>query len=397
VTHIFFQTHINGLNHRLPGFAFLNVAVDAVFDKNLLQRSEVEFLLQVVLSGFPTPCGAVPLVFSVEIRSISFTSVNSGLLSTMTQQLGLMLTSQSVKSIERVNGHIGTDAGLEFDFDVNFGGDLIHHFFDLDLAFFVGFEDASIRSPVVTPKGISVICSVFLSFPDFCTHANFTAPRATVVVGRHQSGRRWENRDKFRLPAFQTRNAGFDDFDEIVGHDFGAQAHRNTLRAVREHQREFHRQIHGFALATVVAQLPYRGVVVEGHIQRELGQARLNITRRSGRIARAVIAPVALTVNQQFFLAHVHHRVANGRVAVRVVLHRLSDEVGHLVVAPVVLLEHGVQDTPLHGFQAVFNGRHGAFEDYVGGIIQKIILVHPRQGDNGIFSVRAPFTPAPKK
>ena len=63
----------------------------------------------------------------------------------------------------------------------------------------------------------------------------------------------------------------------------------------------------------------------------------------------------------------------------RVVLHGLSHDVGHLVVASVVDDLHGVQDTPLHGFEAVLDMGYGAFENHVRSVVQEPVLIHARQ------------------
>ena len=110
--------------------------------------------------------------------------------------------------------------------------------------------------------------------------------------------------------------------------------------------------------------------------------------RRASIYRGAVVSPVALTVNEQVFLAHIHERVADSGIAVRVVLHGLTNKVGHLVVASVVLLEHGVQNAALNGFETVFHRRHGAFENDIAGIVQEIILIHATEGYYGVFTVK---------
>ena len=62
-------------------------------------------------------------------------------------------------------------------------------------------------------------------------------------------------------------------------------------------------------------------------------------------------------------------RFAYGGVAMRVLLHGLADDVGDLVVAAVVHFAHGVQNTALYRLETVFDGRHGALEDDVRGIV----------------------------
>ena len=62
-----------------------------------------------------------------------------------------------------------------------------------------------------------------------------------------------------------------------------------------------------------------------------------------------------------------------------VILHRQTHDVGHLVEVAVVGLLHGVHDASLHGLEAVLDVRHGALENYIGGIVEKPVLVHAAQ------------------
>ena len=63
----------------------------------------------------------------------------------------------------------------------------------------------------------------------------------------------------------------------------------------------------------------------------------------------------------------------------RVKLHGVTHDVGHLVVASVVHTLHRVKDTALHRFQAVLDMRHGTLQNNIRGIIQEPILIHTAQ------------------
>jgi hypothetical protein len=72
---------------------------------------------------------------------------------------------------------------------------------------------------------------------------------------------------------------------------------------------------------------------------------------------------------------------------VRVVLHGLPNDVGDFVVTPVVHFPHSVEYPPLYGLQPINNAGYGAFQNYVGSIVQEIILVHPLEGDDVFLAV----------
>jgi hypothetical protein len=62
---------------------------------------------------------------------------------------------------------------------------------------------------------------------------------------------------------------------------------------------------------------------------------------------------------------------------VRMVLHRVADDIGHLDEPAVVLFMQGPEDAPLHGLQAVGEVRDGAITDDIAGVIEKA-AVHAR-------------------
>ena len=64
-------------------------------------------------------------------------------------------------------------------------------------------------------------------------------------------------------------------------------------------------------------------------------------------------------------------------------LHRVSHNVRHLVVSPVIHALHGVQDASLHGFQAIFDMWHGTIENGIAGIVEEPVLIHTAQMMHG--------------
>jgi hypothetical protein len=75
-------------------------------------------------------------------------------------------------------------------------------------------------------------------------------------------------------------------------------------------------------------------------------------------------------------LAKANESFSDGGVAVRVIFHRLSDDVSDLVEAAVVHALHGVEDAALDGFQAVIQVGDGALEDDVAGVVEEPVTIH---------------------
>ena len=64
-------------------------------------------------------------------------------------------------------------------------------------------------------------------------------------------------------------------------------------------------------------------------------------------------------------------------------LHRFAHHVGYFVVPAVVHALHGVQDAPLNRLQTVLDMGHGALQNDVRGVVEKPVLVHPREVMHG--------------
>ena len=185
----------------------------------------------------------------------------------------------------------------------------------------------------------------------------------------------------------QDVDGGVDQLVEVVGQDFGGHTHAHTVHALREQQRELDGQRDGLLVAAVVRDLPVGGLVVEDHLQGELGEARLDVTGGSRRVAGQDVTPVTLRVDDVVLLPHRHEGGVDGLVAVRVVFHRVTHDVGHLVVTPVLQFVHRVENTPLHRLEAVIDIREGAVEDNIGGVVQEPLPVH-RLHKNDFMKIR---------
>ena len=129
--------------------------------------------------------------------------------------------------------------------------------------------------------------------------------------------------------------------------------------------------------------MPVGGLGVEHRVEGKLGKTGFDVSSGSSTVAGQYVAPVALGVDEQLLLAQLHQRVAYRHVAVGVQLHRLAHHVGHLIISAVVHALHGVQYASLHRLQTVLDMRHGTFQDYVAGVIQKPVLVHSRKVMHG--------------
>ena len=182
-----------------------------------------------------------------------------------------------------------------------------------------------------------------------------------------------------KLLALQVADGGIAKLARIVGQDFGRETYGNAFGALCQEKRKLDGQRNRFFVAAVVAEFPLGSLGIEEHVEGEFGEARFDVTRSCGRVARQDVTPVALAVHQQVFLSQLHKSVADGGIAVGVKLHGVAHDVGYFVVAAVVQAFHRVQDASLYGFQTVAQVGHGAFENHIRGVVQKPVLVHTCQ------------------
>ena len=235
----------------------------------------------------------------------------------------------------------------------------------------------SISAPVVVPKGISVMRSIaFFLGGDAGADPDFAAAQAVAVVGGVHDAAGGEIREQGERLVAQHGDGGFDEFVEIVRQHLAGEADGDALDALGEQQREFHRQRVRLLAAAVVAGQPVGGLRVEDDLVGELREAGLDVSRGGRAVAGEGVAPVSLGVDEQVLLAEADDGGTDRLVAVRVVVHRVSDDPGDLVVAAVVDFIHGVEDAALDRLEAVVEVGHRAFEDDVAGVIEEIIGIH---------------------
>ena len=291
------------------------------------------------------------------------------------------------KGIQSVDGLVGRHPVGQVAHDLHFGSRVVVDLLDGDAFLLVGLEDAFDEHPggdAVRQLGddyrLALVVVVHLGADAQA------AAQCRIVVLRHiyqpACGEVGEYLKRF---LFQYLDRSFEQFAEIIGQDVRRQRDGDTLCPLGQEQGELDRQGHRLLFSAVVAGLPLGGLRVEHHLFGKLGEACLDITSGGGAVARQYVAPVTLAVHQQVLLPQVHQRVVDGGVAVGVVEHGGTHDVGHLGVAAVVGLLHGMHDAPLHRLQAVVDVGHRTVQYDVGGIVNPIFAKHAAQRQRGAF------------
>ena len=160
------------------------------------------------------------------------------------------------------------------------------------------------------------------------------------------------------------------------------QADGDALRPLLEQQRELDGQGLRLLVPAVIAGQPVGRLRIEKRRLGKGGQGGLDVTGCGGAVSGEDVAPVSLAVQCELPLANLHHGVADARIPVGVILHRVADGIGHLVETAIVHLLQGVQDAALDRLQSVVEVRNRPLEDHIGGIIEEVLVVHPLDADD---------------
>ena len=153
----------------------------------------------------------------------------------------------------------------------------------------------------------------------------------------------------------------------------------DTFCTLRKQDRELHGKFHRLLVTAVIRGHPVGDLRIEHDLLGEFAQSCLDVTRRRIGVTCEYVTPVTLAVNQIVSLADPYKGSEDGLVAVRVELHRLSDDVGNLCVAAVIYTPHGVEYTSLHRLESVYEVWYSSVEDGVGCIVDVPVLEHAGQ------------------
>ena len=160
--------------------------------------------------------------------------------------------------------------------------------------------------------------------------------------------------------------------------DHGAHTYRNAFGPLDKDYRDLGREHQRLLGSAVIAVYVGSQLRVVEHLLGKRQEAAFDVPAGSGGLACKDVAVVSLLLYEQVAVGQFDQRAVDGGIAVRVVLHGLAHNVGHLVELAVVHGDKGVQYTPLHRLEAVHQIRDCAVADYIGGILQEIIFIKLR-------------------
>ena len=353
--------------------------IDALLDEDLLQRGKEELLLQLVAPDLQFLAQQFLGVVHVAAQYVAdgeklwFLPVDDA-------AVGRDVDLAVCEGIEGVDGLVARRARGEVHLYLHLRGGHVVHASDLQFALLHGLGDGVLHALCrLRERHLADDECLRVELLYLRPHLDHAAPLSVVVARGVDAAARGEVGVEAEGLAAQVAHGGVADLVEVVGKDLRRQADGNALRALGQEERKLHGERHGLLVASVVGVLPLGGLRVEDRLQRKLRQACLDVAGCGRAVACEDVAPVALRVDEQVFLAELHEGVADGGVAMGVKLHRVAHDIGHLVVASVVHALHRVEDAPLHGLQAVADGGHGTFQDHIARIVEKPVFVHPRQ------------------
>ena len=357
---------VDGFNDQLPSFMLLlQFLVDLLFEEDLFERCVMPFGFELFKPDLQFSLQQVAGLVRRNTQQVRYADEYRTIVNDHTGVRGDAHFAVG-EGVECIDGDVRGNPRRQFDIDLHFCRCVVGHFLDLDLALIVGLDDrihqlGGRHTIGDIPDHDVLLIDLFDMCPTTDPSAAFT-----IIVGSgidHAAGE--EIGQQLEFLSAQVLDRGIDQFIEIMGQDLGGKSHCDAVGTLREQEREFHRKGDGLLLAAVVTQLPFGGFVIEGHFEGELAEPGLDVSGGGSIITRTDISPVALGIDEQVLLSQIHQGILDTGVTMRMILHRLADDVRRLVEAPIVHFLHGMEDASLHGFQAVFYGRHRPFQDHV--------------------------------
>ena len=353
--------------------------VDAVLEKDALQGIVMPFVLQFAEFDFELlpedVAGMEGIVFEDVVHREELRLV-------ILDDAGVRVEGRLAvgEGVQGVDGLVGRDVVGKVQDDLHLLGGHVIDFLDLDLAFVLGLDDRIDEHMGGLAEGkLGDGDGVLVHLLDPGPHLDLAAPLPLVVFGTVGDAAGGEvGIDLVGFP-LENGDGGVEQFVEVVGEDFRGHADGDAFRPLRQQEREADRQFGRLLVAAVVGGHPRGDFLVEEHFLGETGEPGFDVTGSGIAVACEDVAPVPLAVDEEAFLSDRDESAQDGGVSVRVVLHGLADDVGHLGVAPVVHLAHRVEDPPLHRLEAVDDMRYGPLQDHIGGIVQEPVLEHARQ------------------
>ena len=129
--HEFAQAFFNRFEDFGPGFAFLNLAVNAIFDENLLQRGVVPLLPQLLLPDFEFTLQQPHGGFSALAQHI-FHAHKAGLVIDNDASVGRDADFTIGEGVQCIHCEVGAHAGGQLHLNLHVGGRVVDHLLNLD-------------------------------------------------------------------------------------------------------------------------------------------------------------------------------------------------------------------------------------------------------------------------
>ena len=361
----------------LPGaLVLLEDLVDAVLEEDALERIPVPLVLQLAELDFELAAQDVAGVVGVVLEDVVH---GEELRLAVLDDAGVRGDGGLAvrEGVEGVDGLVRGYVVGEVDDDLDLLRGHVLDLLDLDLALFAGLQDGVDQHVGGLPVGdFRDVDRVLVDLLDLGADLDDAAALAGVVLAAvGVAAGREVGIELIRLLP-QDGDGGVEKLVEVVRENLGGHTDGDAFRALREQERETHRELGRLLVAAVVGGHPAGDLRVEDHFLGEFRQAGLDVTRGGVGVAGQDVTPVTLAVHQEALLADGDEGAEDGGVAVGVVLHRLADDVRDLGVVAVVHLVHGVQHAALDRLEAVHDVRHRTVEDDVGRVIQEPVLEH---------------------
>ena len=363
----------DGLHDPVLGLLLLDSLIDALLDEDLLQRAGVDPIFDFSLFnpqlGFEDIDEAVDVVLQHlgdghDTRQVTIDDEER-------HRDRHLAVGEGIQGIHHVSG-IDAAGQLDLYLDILGGEVLDGGNLHLVLArrIFDGVDQRFRRRAV---RNLAHDDTLLVRGIEPGPHEDLTV--AVFVVGHVHHAAGGKVREHLEGLVLHVADLRFEQFDQVVGHDLRRHRRGDAFGALRQQQRDPHRQDDGLLVAPIVRFHKLGHLRIKDDLPGHGGQPALDIARRRRHITRIDVAEVPLLVDGHILVGQHDEGREDRRISMRVILHTLADDIGHLVEALVVHLMQRMQDPPLHRLQPIIKMRNRPLLDGIRGVLDVILVV----------------------
>ena len=150
-----------------------------------------------------------------------------------------------------------------------------------------------------------------------------------------------------------------------MGKNHRGHSDSDTYRSLYYHNRYLCREHDRFLASAIIAVRKLRNLRIIKDLLRKGLHAAFDVSGCSCTIACEEVTIVSLFLDEELSIREVYKSLVNRGIAMRMVFHGLSDDVGDLHETSIIHREERVHDSSLHRLKTIHEIRNSPVADYI--------------------------------